>query len=249
MHTLALSSGGLHSAAHIGVIQYMKKINIKIDHYAGGSGGSIIAAMAVCGYSPGDMIDILSSQSIFSYDLNWPNFEDGFIKGEKIHKLLQGKAKGKVGDYPITIPITSLSTNITIPAPPEMPLADAVRASISIPGFFVPFYTSTDAYIDGGWIFKLPLRFLPKETIELTLSLTDGIPTNNAKDNVINLLTKCYDIITSVTSASDIQDAKDRYEKVNLLKLIIDKGNILTSFGLINYFVTVGYNTAKETLE
>lgn len=42
---LCLAGGGVKGAAHIGVLKYMEKNNIKINYISGTSSGSIVASL------------------------------------------------------------------------------------------------------------------------------------------------------------------------------------------------------------
>jgi len=54
---LALGSGGLRGAAHIGVIDELEKAGVHADMVAGTSSGSLIAAMYASGMTPSEMED------------------------------------------------------------------------------------------------------------------------------------------------------------------------------------------------
>lgn len=58
---LVMSGGGARGIAHIGVIKALEENNIPIDYVSGTSIGAIVAALYSMGYSPQDMIDIMSS--------------------------------------------------------------------------------------------------------------------------------------------------------------------------------------------
>ncbi len=55
---LALGGGGARGAAHIGVLQVLKEMNVPIDYVAGTSMGSIVGALYAVGVDP-DEIEII----------------------------------------------------------------------------------------------------------------------------------------------------------------------------------------------
>ncbi len=61
---LVLSGGGSRGLAHIGVIKALEDNNIPIDYITGTSIGAIIGSLYAGGYSPEEMIEILSSERI-----------------------------------------------------------------------------------------------------------------------------------------------------------------------------------------
>lgn len=59
---LVLSGGGARGIAHVGVIQALEDNDIPIDYVAGTSMGAIIGALYCCGYTPEQMMELLTSQ-------------------------------------------------------------------------------------------------------------------------------------------------------------------------------------------
>ena len=58
---LVLSGGGAKGAAHIGVLKYIEEAGIPIDYIAGTSMGSIVGGLYALGYSPNEILDLISS--------------------------------------------------------------------------------------------------------------------------------------------------------------------------------------------
>jgi len=63
---LVLSGGGAKGIAHIGVIRALEENNIPIDYVAGTSMGAIVGGLYAVGYSPDEMMELITS-SDFSY--------------------------------------------------------------------------------------------------------------------------------------------------------------------------------------
>lgn len=59
---LVLSGGGAKGLVHVGVIKALEENNIPIDYITGTSMGAIIGGLYAIGYSPDDMIELLSSK-------------------------------------------------------------------------------------------------------------------------------------------------------------------------------------------
>ena len=128
---LALSGGGAKGAAHIGVLEALKDNNIKVDYISGTSSGSIIAGMYAAGYTPNEMLRIITKVTndnrLLDYDkraafklMKILFFKRinlcGFIKGDRIERLIREYMNNKgiknIGDYdmPIAIPIVNVRT-------------------------------------------------------------------------------------------------------------------------------------------
>ncbi len=63
---LVLSGGGAKGIAHIGVIRALEENDIPIDYVAGTSMGAIVGGMYAAGYSPSEMMELITS-SDFAY--------------------------------------------------------------------------------------------------------------------------------------------------------------------------------------
>ncbi|MDE6541842.1 MAG: patatin-like phospholipase family protein [Muribaculaceae bacterium] len=63
---LVLSGGGAKGIAHIGVIQALEENDIPIDYVAGTSMGAIVGALYAMGYTPDDMLRLITSPE-FTY--------------------------------------------------------------------------------------------------------------------------------------------------------------------------------------
>ncbi|MBR5593683.1 MAG: patatin-like phospholipase family protein [Bacteroidaceae bacterium] len=58
---LVMSGGGARGLAHIGVIKMLEENNIPIDYVAGTSMGAIVAALYSMGYTPDEMIELMTT--------------------------------------------------------------------------------------------------------------------------------------------------------------------------------------------
>jgi len=61
---LVLSGGGARGLSHIGVIKALEEHNIPIDYIAGTSIGAIIGGLYAIGYTPDEMVTLLSSKDL-----------------------------------------------------------------------------------------------------------------------------------------------------------------------------------------
>lgn len=74
---LVLSGGGAKGAAHIGVIKYLEEQGIPIDFVTGTSMGSIVGGLYALGYSPDEMIEIIT-------DIDWSQLISNNVDRRKI---------------------------------------------------------------------------------------------------------------------------------------------------------------------
>lgn len=155
---LALGAGSARGFAHIGALQVLREHNISIDVVTGCSMGALIGALYVTGCD----IYFLEKYAInfnLSHYLDFSLVNKGFVKGNKIVELLKILTKNKrieEADIPFSCVAINVSTG-ELKVFDKGPLYQAVRASISIPGVFVPYEIDGNYYIDGGMLERLPV--------------------------------------------------------------------------------------------
>ncbi len=159
---LVLSGSGTLYPAHVGAIVRLAEAGYIFEEVIGTSGGSIIGAALASGYKPNrELIEVIKKTipsknglvdpSIWSLFYKW-----GFIKGEKIEAMFNRYFVKTFAEA--TIPLHVVTCNIdrgelkvfSTQKYPEFSVPVAVRASIAIPGVFVPAIIEGDRHIDGG---------------------------------------------------------------------------------------------------
>jgi len=160
---LALGSGGSRGLAHIGVIKALEENNIPIDFIAGSSIGAMVGGFYAARLSIKKMEEI-------SLETNWrrmfslvdPHLKQGLISGEKVKTFIEGYVDGKkIEDckIPFVAVATDLKTGeIVILNKGEM--AQAIRASISIPLVFKPVEIDGKTLADGGLSAPVPVEIV-----------------------------------------------------------------------------------------
>jgi NTE family protein len=155
---LALGSGGARGFAHIGVLKVFDAHGIEVDLLAGSSMGSLIAALYANGIEPRMMEKLaLNLKRKHWLDVTVPNL--GFVAGEKIKELIRllthGKNIEQLGKE-LAVVATDIETGERVVFR-HGPVDRAVRASISIPGIFVPEKIDGRMLVDGGVIDRVPI--------------------------------------------------------------------------------------------
>jgi len=155
---LALGSGGARGFAHIGVLKVLEAHEIFVDMLAGSSMGSLVGAFYANNIPP-HMMEKLAVHLKRKHwlDLIVPNL--GFVAGVKIKELIRLLTHEKnIEDLakPLAIVATDIETGERVVFR-EGPIDQAVRASISIPGIFVPERVGDRLLVDGGVIDRVPI--------------------------------------------------------------------------------------------
>jgi NTE family protein len=189
---LVFEGGGVKGIAYAGALQVLSERNIlsNITRVAGTSAGAITACLICLGYSAADIKAAVMAIDFNSFEDSWDPLriptEYGLYKGDKFLEWLQGLITAKGLDENITFAglrenglrdLYVYATNLNIynaqqfsyVDTPNVIVAEAVRASMSIPLFFKAWKFSNslpndDVYVDGGVVLNYPLNVFDTNT-------------------------------------------------------------------------------------
>lgn len=150
---LALGSGAIRGLAHVGVIKSLVKHNIPIDYLAGSSIGAWVGVHYAL-YKDINQLEHLTlgmkKEKLLSFFE--PSLSGGFIKGERVEKLLNTWLKNATFND-LKIPMQIVATDLISGQPyvfKKGNLAMATRASMAVPNFFKPINYQGHLLVDGG---------------------------------------------------------------------------------------------------
>lgn len=179
---LALSGGGARGLAHIGVLAMLEQEEIVVDCLAGTSMGGVIAAAYAAGMGP-DLLErealrmASARRRLALVDLSRPR--RGLFEGEKVHKYLADLLGDRTFDdlqLPLTLVAVDLNTGREVHLN-QGRVADAVRATIAIPGLFAPVERDGQLLVDGGLLNNLPTdvaRGMGADVVIAVATFSDG---------------------------------------------------------------------------
>jgi NTE family protein len=161
---LVLGSGGARGWAHIGVIRALKRLGFEPDIVTGTSIGALIGAMLAAGvFDTFDReISEMSPMKLakFFTEIHLP--QAGLLSGKPILEwLTQPHLLGNQTFADLEKPFAAVATDlyrecdVTLT---EGHVAEAVRASISIPGVFDPVLRNDTLLVDGGIVEPVPVK-------------------------------------------------------------------------------------------
>lgn len=156
---LALGSGAARGWAHIGVIRALEEAGCKPDIIAGCSIGAFVGA--ACASGDLDMLEEwvgrLTWQNVLK--LLDPSWAGGLIKGEKLIDFFRQHFLDH--DFSaLAMPFACVATDLANGREvwlKEGSVADAVRASIAMPGLFTPVERNGRLLVDGGLVNPVPV--------------------------------------------------------------------------------------------
>jgi NTE family protein len=172
---LALGSGGAKGISHISVIEFLQSLNISIDMIAGSSIGAVIGAVYCSGTLKELKERILKIEWNDMVSLFDPVFpKSGLIDGERfidfLSRFVPRNSKIEDLDTPLAIVATDFYSGMPVVFRSGN-ILEAVRASISIPGVFVPVKYRDTLLIDGGVAKPLPIDVVKHMGAGLTIAV------------------------------------------------------------------------------
>lgn len=186
------------------------------------------------------------AQNYFNLDNNFkPSLPQGFINGNTLHlelfKLTWKKSHIRNFDD-LDIPFRCVGTNLTngdMIVFNNMPLADALRASSSIPSIFLPFEYNDEVIIDGGVSQNLPTQIAKEMGADYIIAVKANTGLKDAKElrNMFSVLNQTINI--SMTKSMD--------QSLELADLVINPpvdSFSVTGFKRLKEIVEAGYNEA-----
>jgi NTE family protein len=187
---LALGSGGARGFAHLGVLKAFQEEGIPVDMIAGSSMGALVGCFYGVGHNMEDLYK-LSTAFRRKYYLDFTVPKMGFIAGKRIKQFIRLFTHNKnIED--LILPVAVVATDLTNGERvifSKGPIADAVRASISIPGIFVPEKINGRLLVDGGVIDRVPVSVVK----EMGADIVIGVDVAQVKQNAD--ISTVYDVI------------------------------------------------------
>lgn len=190
---LVLSGGGARGCAHIGAIRILEQNGFRISSVAGTSMGALIGGIYAAGgmerfsgwISSLDRLEILKMTDITISS-------SGFVKGNKIiDRMREIIPDRNIEDLPI--PFCAVATDIINKKEKIFNtgnLYDAIRASISIPTVFQPFYTDGNYYVDGGLVNQIPVNRVSRMQGDILVVVDVGAAIPPVREKRGNKITK-----------------------------------------------------------
>jgi NTE family protein len=189
---LIFEGGGVKGIAYVGALRELDKRHIleNIDRVGGTSAGAINAVLLATGHSLKETQDLLSDLNFNKFlDDSWGIIRDtrrlirefGWYKGDFFRAWIGRRIEDKLGNRNATFndfrnaeckDLYLVGTNVSTgfsevfsnEHTPRMPVADAVRISMSIPLFFAAIRNArSDVYVDGGVLRNYPVKLFDRE--------------------------------------------------------------------------------------
>jgi len=173
---IALGAGSARGWAHIGVLKALLEAGIEPESVAGTSIGALVGAV----YAD----DELAALEDWVRGLTWRklvgyfdvSFRGGLVKGDRLFDFLRGDLLEKRIEG-LRRPFAAVATDLVNGREVwlrEGPVADAVRASIAIPGLFTPWLEDDRQLVDGALVNPVPVSLVRAMEADFVIAVDLG---------------------------------------------------------------------------
>jgi NTE family protein len=158
-----LGGGGARGLAHIGAVKVLRSHGIPIDVVAGTSMGGIIGALVAAGVSVDQMLEELQLRGVPREIFKLVDIRitrGGLLKGTRIYNYLAQKIGDTLTFADLRAPLAMVAVDVVTGREvvlQEGLVVDALRATISVPGFFEPVDRGPLRLVDGGILNNVPV--------------------------------------------------------------------------------------------
>ncbi len=207
---LALGGGVVRGLAHIGVLEVVLELGITVECVAGTSSGAVIGGLYAAGVPLEEMVDIALRAS-------WRDLaeisvrRDGLIGTRRLAAHLDSVIGGKTFDD-LRIPFTAVATDIRTGEEVLLRhgrVSEAIRASCSIPGIFVPVNVGGRTLVDGGLCNNVPASVARAmgAAYVVAVDLNSRSLGGPAPKNVFQIILNAHDIMQRANAEAEVRRA------------------------------------------
>jgi NTE family protein len=243
---LVLSGGGARGFAHLGIIRALREACVPIDFLGGASIGAIIAAGVAMGWSDEDMRQRYRRGFVDTNPVNDYTFPFiALTRGRKVTRLLE-REYGATVIEDLPLPYFCVSANLTTRRTLEHrsgPVAQALRASVAIPGVMPPVFHAQGVLVDGAAINNLPVDIMQSHAPGMIIGCDVGADRSfgQRRVNIFQILVHAG-MINSGTSAAAQRELADVLFKPPLPQ--VD----LLNWQAFDAAIEAGYDYARSAL-
>lgn len=241
---LALGGGSARGFAHIGVLKSLEQAGIRPEVVVGTSAGALVGAFFAAGFSAWKIEEVaMRTREVDLADLAQGS-KRGMLVGDSLSRFVSEALRGaRIEDLRMRYGAvaTDLRTGEMVVLRSGA-VADAVRASCSIPGVFVPRELGGRELIDGGLVSPLPVRAARQLGCDLVMAVDVGTRPNRASlPGMYEVLLQSFEIMGRALSEQEAQSAE----------IVLRPDTVAyasTDFNARRELIQAGYEAAQRAL-
>lgn len=200
-HKLAivLGAGSARGFAHIGVIKALDAAGIRPDLIVGASAGSVVGVFYAAGYSGLQMEEVAMKVRDIDVIDAASSSKRGLIAGEALQKMINNFVKDKPIEA-LKTPFIATATNLRTGDSVQLRSGDAgqaVRASSSMPGVFLPMSMNGMELVDGAITSPLPVSVARQVSADMVVVAVDvgAAPQNTHTSGIYEIVMQSFEIM------------------------------------------------------
>ena len=251
---LALSSGGSRGLAHVGVMKVLMEEDIPIDMVAGTSAGALFGTFFAAGW-PWEryqtLIEEMKTVNRFTnWDFNIPP-RTGVLKGRKARdRIIDRWADGKNFEdlkTPLFMVAADILTGDEVVFESGS-LADAIRASLSIPILVEPWYYQGHYFVDGGIVNPLPADILRQRGADIVIGSSVIQPLRESYSGRRDRMPSIFQVLFNIYSSMEAEVIKKQIPLIDVLIHHKVAAEHSLDFENVNELVEIGEEAAHQML-
>jgi NTE family protein len=251
---LALSSGGSRGLAHIGVLKVLMEENIPIDMVAGASAGALFGSLYALGWSSDQLLgfadELKAATKFTNWDFNFPP-RTALVKGKVARdKLIAKWVENKdfeETETPIYIVAADAYTGEEVVFDTG-PLADAIRASLSIPVLTEAWHYRKRYLLDGGIVNPLPASVLRERGADIVIGSSVVQPMGQSYRGDIHKMPNIMQVISNMFSAMEAEVIGKQLPLIDVLIQHNVSANHALDFDQAAALIELGEDSARQML-
>ncbi len=251
---LALSSGGSLGVAHLGVLKVLLEAKIPIDMVAGTSAGALFGSLYALGWSieklTGFTQELKKATKLTNWDFNFPP-RTALVKGRIARKKLIGKWVEEKTFEDLQTPLFMVAADAYSGAEVVFDsgsLADAIRASLSIPVLAEPWHYQGRYLLDGGIVNPLPASVLRDRGADIVIASSVVQSVSESYRGNTEQMPNLLQTISNIYSVMEAEVIKKQLPHIDvLIQHHVSAGHAL-DFDQAASFVGVGEQNARQML-
>ncbi|MBA3957411.1 MAG: patatin-like phospholipase family protein [Parachlamydiaceae bacterium] len=196
---LVLGSGGVRGMAHVGVLEELEQAGIPIDLIVGCSAGGIVGALYAdnpCAEATKRALWGMRTDSMLDVDLLTCRY--GLSQGGSMHKIIDNYLEAETFEelqIPLVVVASDLYTGEMVPMG-SGDLVQAVRASCSMPFYFVPCNHMGRIMVDGGVVNPVPVKVARDLGADIVIAVDlSELLTNSRPSNLFDVTMRSIEIV------------------------------------------------------
>jgi NTE family protein len=251
---LALSSGGSRGLAHIGVLKVLIEENIPVDMVAGTSAGALFGSLYALGWNAEQLVgfadELKAATKLSNWDFNFPP-RTALVKGKIARdKLIANWVENK--DFedtltPIYIVAADAYTGEEVVFD-SGPLADAIRASLSIPILTEAWHYLGRYLLDGGIVNPLPASVLRERGADIIIGSSVVQPMGQSYRGDLHKMPNIMQVISNMFSAMEAEVIGRQLPLIDVLIQHNVSANHALDFDQAAALIELGEESARQML-